>query len=66
MRRFALPGLLPAFALTAILTSTTKARAEPVIGVDLDLGTAFRRQIDLSLGASSVNGAGSAKPAPAH
>jgi hypothetical protein len=51
MRRFALLGLLPAFALTAILTSTTKARAEPVIGVDLDLGTAFRRQVDLSLGA---------------
>jgi hypothetical protein len=51
MRRSALLGLLPVFALTAILTSTTKAHAEPVIGVDLDLGTAFRRQVDLSLGA---------------
>lgn len=51
MRRFALLGLLPAFALTAILTSTTNAHAEPVLGVDLDLGTAFQRQIDLSLGA---------------
>lgn len=51
MRRFALLGFIPAFALTAILTSTTQAHAEPVIGVDLDLGTAFRRQIDLSLGA---------------
>jgi hypothetical protein len=51
MRRFALLGLLPLFALTAILTSTTNAHAEPVIGVDLDLGTAFQRQIDLSLGA---------------
>ena len=51
MRRTALLGFIPAFALTAILTSTTQARAEPVIGVDLDLGTAFRRQVDLSLGA---------------
>jgi hypothetical protein len=51
MRRSALLGFLPAFALTAILTSTTHAHAEPVIGVDLDLGTAFRRQVDLSLGA---------------
>jgi hypothetical protein len=51
MRSIALAGLLPAFALTAILTSTTKAHAEPILGVDLDLGTAFRRQVDLSLGA---------------
>jgi hypothetical protein len=51
MRSSAVLGVLPAIALTAILTSTTKAHAEPVIGVDLDLGTAFRRQVDLSLGA---------------
>jgi hypothetical protein len=51
MRSSAILGLLPAIVFTAILTSTTKAHAEPILGVDLDLGTAFRRQVDLSLGA---------------
>jgi hypothetical protein len=53
MRRSALLRLTPAFALTAILTSTTQVGAEPVIGVDLglDVATALRRRIPLSLGA---------------
>ena len=50
MRRSALVGLLPFLAFAATFTPSKKAHAEPVISIDLDLGTAFRRQVDFSYG----------------
>jgi hypothetical protein len=50
MRRSALVGVLPLLAFAAVFTPSKKAHAEPVISIDLDLGTAFRRQVDFSYG----------------
>ncbi len=50
MRRKALALALPFLAFAAVSTSSKKAHAEPVIAIDLDLGTAFRRQVDFSYG----------------
>ncbi len=50
MRRTALALALPFLAFAAVSTSSKKAHAEPVIAIDLDLGTAFRRQVDFSYG----------------
>jgi hypothetical protein len=51
MRRSFLVGLVPAFAFAAAsLAPTREAHAGPIIGVDLDLGTAFQNQVDFSGG----------------
>ncbi len=50
MRRSFLVGIVPALAFAAIVASTKEAHAGPYLGVDLDLGTAFRGQTDFSYG----------------
>jgi hypothetical protein len=51
MRRSFLVGLVPVLAFAAVsLTSTKEAHAGPIIGLDLDLGTAFQNQVDFSVG----------------
>ena len=50
MRRSPLVGALPFLAFAAVFAPSKKAQAEPVIAIDLDLGTAFRRQVDFSYG----------------
>ena len=50
MRRSALVVVLPLLAFAATFAPSKKAHAEPIIAIDLDLGTAFRRQVDFSYG----------------
>lgn len=54
MRRPFLVGLVPVLAFAAVsFASTREAHAGPVIGLDLDLGTAFQNQVDFSVGAGA-------------
>jgi hypothetical protein len=51
MRRSFLVGLVPVLAFAAVsFASTREAHAGPIIGLDLDLGTAFQNQVDFSAG----------------
>lgn len=51
MRRSFLVGLVPMLAFAAVsFASTKEAHAGPIIGLDLDLGTAFQNQVDFSGG----------------
>ncbi len=51
MRRSFLVGLVPVLAFAAVsFTRTPEAHAGPIIGLDLDLGTAFQNRVDFSVG----------------
>src|SRR4051812_832336 len=50
MRHPLILAALPCLALAAVLASAGEAHAGPYLGVDLDLGTAFRDRVDFSYG----------------
>lgn len=51
MRRSIVLGVVASFAVAAgILATPREAQAGPYLGIDLDLGTAFRERVDFSYG----------------